>query len=170
MRADAGIAEAANQIRKRLPIADEGSQFAWLFWNEDRSELGQHPVRQSGILMMHAVIRFVQQRVSKDMTEPAFRHDAASGAVYGVSHQSEMLDVLPPGLEISRDHRRHEVEPNEICPNAPKRDGRDNGRPRDGGQRQLQPNSPSHFSASDYRMWVNKNAQEDQRRIKQADS
>jgi len=33
-------------------------------------------MRQSGMLVMHAVIRFVEQRVGKNTPHPAFRHDA----------------------------------------------------------------------------------------------
>src|SRR4051812_45171349 len=97
---DARIAETADQIRKRLPIAHEGSEFAWFFWSEDGGKLRQHAMRQPGIFVMHAVIWLVQQRVSKEITEPAPGHDTAGGAVDRDPHQPKMFDVFAPRLEI----------------------------------------------------------------------
>ena len=169
MRANARIAETAEQIRKCLPIADERSQFAWFFWHKDRGEFGQPPMRQRGIFVMHAMIRFVQERVSEEMTEPASRHDAASGAVHRVSGEPEMFDVLPPVLEIGRDHRRDEVKPEPIFPDAKGRDRRENRRPDHERQNKLQPDSSSHFPAADQRPGMEENAEENERRIEQAD-
>ena len=56
--------------------------------------LRKNAMRQSGILMMDAVIWFVEQRVSEKTTEPAFRHDAARRAVHCVSGQPECSTYL----------------------------------------------------------------------------
>jgi hypothetical protein len=126
-------------------------------------------MRQSGILMMHPVIRFVQQRVSKETTEPTFRYDTASRAVHGIPGQPEMFDVFAPALEIRRDHRRCQVEPKEIFPTTPKRERPQNSRPRNEGEGKLQPNSPPHFPTSNRRIGMEENTQEDERRIEQTD-
>ena len=57
--------------------------------------------------------------ILQSMTEPAFRHDATSGAVHGVPGQSHMFDVFAPALEIRRNQRGHQVQPKEIFPNTP---------------------------------------------------
>ena len=149
LSADARIAEIPNQIGKCLPIAHKWNPFTRFFWSENRFELGQHCVRQSCILMMHAVIGFVQQSVSKHTAKPAFRHDAASRAVHSVTGKPDMLDVFAPVLEICRNQRRNQIQPKKIFPNAPKSDGSDNGRPHRDCQGQLRPNSSSYLSTSD---------------------
>src|SRR2546423_6554007 len=119
--------------------------------------------------MVHAVIRFVEQGVSKEMTEPTLRHDTASRAVHGITCQPEVFDILAPALEICRNHRRHQVKPEKIFPDPKKRDRRVNGRPDYNCHGQLEPDSPSHFPTPDYRVWAEENAQEDERRINQTD-
>src|SRR4051812_48800690 len=126
-------------------------------------------MRQTGILMMDAVIRLMEQGVSEDMAKPAFRDDAASGAVHGVTEQTEMFDVFAPGLEICRNQRRREVEPEKIFPNAKKSDRRHDGGPHYDSQGQLYPNSSSHLPASNQRVPMDENAEKDHRRIKQAE-
>ena len=126
-------------------------------------------MRQPGIGVVHAVIRFVEQRVSKEMPEPASRHDAASGAVHSVSGEPEMFDVLAPVLEIGRNHRRGEVNPEPIFPDAKKRDCREDGGPDNEGKGKLQPDSPSDFPAADHGTRMNENAEENERRIEQSD-
>ena len=40
---------------------------------------------QSGILMVHTMVRLVEQSVGKDASEPAFRHNAPGGTVYRIA-------------------------------------------------------------------------------------
>ena len=71
---------------------------------------------QAGTLMMNSMKRFVKQRESNQPSQPALRDDAASRAVYRVARHPDVLDVLAPILQISRQKRRREMHPEEISP------------------------------------------------------
>src|SRR3954465_10957626 len=119
--------------------------------------------------MMHAMIGLVQQGVGKDAAEAVSRDDAASRAVYGVTEQTEMFDVLAPGLEICRNQGRGQVNPEKIFPHVPKSDRCHNNLPPGHREGQLHPSSPSHLPASDLGVRVDENAEENERRIKKAE-
>ena len=79
-------------------------------------------MRKSGILMMHAVVRFVKQRVSKQTAEPALRHNASGRAIYGVAGQPDVFDVFAPALKICRYQSRDQIQPEKIFPRPKKCD------------------------------------------------
>ena len=68
--------------------------------------------------MMNSMKRFVKQRESNQPPQPAFRDDAPSYAIYRVARHPDVLNVLAPVLQISRQDRRREIHPNEISPEA----------------------------------------------------
>ena len=75
-------------------------------------------MRQTGTLMMNSVKGFVEQRESDQPPHPAIGDDAASRAIYRIARHPDVLDVLAPVLQISRQDRRREIHPNEISPEA----------------------------------------------------
>src|SRR5438046_1340692 len=103
------------------------------------------------------------------MTVPAAWYSAYSGTVNGISGQTKVIDVLAPRLEVRREHRRDEVKPKPIFPDAKERDCRENRRPNHEGKGKLEPDSASHFLAADQRVGIEENPQENERRIEQAD-
>ena len=72
--------------------------------------------------MMNSMKRFVKERERNQPSHPAIRDDAASRAIYRVARHPDVLDVLAPVLQISRQNRRREIHPNEISPEAECRD------------------------------------------------
>ena len=68
--------------------------------------------------MMNAMKRLVQERESHQPPHPTVGDDAASRAIYRVARHPDVLDVLAPVLQISRQDRRREIHPNEISPEA----------------------------------------------------
>src|SRR4029077_20536748 len=133
----------------RLSIAHEWSHVVGSFRCEHRGELRQHTMRKSGILMMHAVVRFVKQRVSKQMAEPALRHNASGRAIHGIAGQANVFNVFAPALKICRYQSRDQIHPEEIFPHPKKRDCSQDGSPDNNRERKLSPNSPSHLAATD---------------------
>ena len=59
-------------------------------------------MRQTGPLMMNSMKRFVKQRESNQPPQPAFRDDAASGAIYSVARHPDVLDRLGAQLWSQR--------------------------------------------------------------------
>src|SRR5262245_52393637 len=149
LRSDARIRQAADQVRQRLSIAHEWSHVVGSFWCEDGGKLRQHAMRKSGILMMHAVVRFVKQRVSKQMAEPALRHNASGRAIHGIAGQANVFDVFAPALKICRYQSRDQIHQEEIFPHPQKRDRAQNASPDNNRECKLSPNSPSHLVAAD---------------------
>ena len=106
-------------------------------------------MRQTGTLMMNSVKRFVEQRESDQPPHPAIGDDAASRAIYRVARHPDVLDVLAPVLQISRQDRWHEIHPNEISPEAEYCDCPEDQSPRHDCQRQFRPNAAAHTFVSD---------------------
>src|SRR5205814_9110020 len=106
-------------------------------------------MRKSGILMMHAVVRFVKQRVSKQMAEPALRHNASGRAIHGIAGQANVFDVFAPALKICRYQSRHQIHPEKIFPHPKKANSSQNDSPDDSREGKHSPNSPSHLASTD---------------------
>src|SRR4051812_38014243 len=106
-------------------------------------------MRQGSVVVMNAVIRLIEQSVRKHPSKPASRHNRAGGTVHGIAHQTDVFDVLAPGLEISRDECWEQKHPEKILPYVKPREGGKDDSPAHRSYRQLPPYSSSYFATAD---------------------
>jgi len=88
-----------------MSIAPVGEPFFGSRGQELRSELGQFRMRQPGVLVMHAMIRLMEQGERHESAEPALRHNAPGGAVHRAASQPDVLDVFTPALQVRGQNR-----------------------------------------------------------------
>ena len=67
----ARVSQTADEIPKSVPIAGEGWAFARSCGREHRSKLGQFCMRESGMPVMHTVIRLMEQCETRKPAKPS---------------------------------------------------------------------------------------------------
>ena len=66
----ARVSQTADEVPKGVPIAGEGWAFTRSCRREYRSELGHFRMRESGIPVMHAMVRLVEQSETHEPAKP----------------------------------------------------------------------------------------------------
>jgi hypothetical protein len=164
---DPRVGETAKQIEQGAPIARIRTLLVGCRGNEHVSVLRQFRVRQSGALVMHAVIRLVKQAKSQQPAGPALGDNAAGRAFHSAAGQPDVFDIFAQTLEIRGEIRRYEIHPQEIFPDVEPRDRHQNENPDKTDQRELSPNPAPHLFAPNRRTCPKKAPQEYERREKQ---
>ena len=101
-------------------------------------------MRESGVPMMHSMIRLVEKGESNKSPEPPVRNNAPSGTVYRRASKPHMLDIFTQALHVGSQKRRCQIEPKEIVPQVPQCDCGQDADPHHRAQSELSANAPTH--------------------------
>jgi len=164
---DPRVGKTAKQIEQGAPIARIWALLVGCRGNEYVRMLWQFRMRQSGALVMHAVIRLVEQAKSQQPAGPTLGDNAAGRTFHGAASQADMFDVFAQTLQVRGEIRGYKIHPQEIFPDLKPRDHHQNKNPDKTDQRQLSPNPPPHLFAPNWRTCPKEAPQEYERREKQ---